>query len=360
MRVMGIANDMPRYQVGKPYPPAFDIPRYPPTYFVPLFTKFSGDGINDLNPKQHINHYMIQCWDSARNPAFLCRQFSRSLSGPAFDWYCSLEPGSVRSWDHMVSLFIERFATTTNQVRLADLAWMKPKPGESAMSYIIRWRNMSVRASHSMPEKEAIEFIIRNLSGKMREWLSVANVSTYQELIDTVSRIGHAKLDKPAVSSSRQRNDFSRRNDAKAVYAVRDDGMKPSNEENRRVDNRPVPFNDRGNQGNRFPMTLDELKNKKYSFKREKTFKIFKQALEDGLELPICKRPEEASMVNHPKYCPYHRILGHTIEDCWAFKDLVEQKIKEGRMHLAPSAMQTPASHEQVNVISHIEVTEKR
>src|SRR5664279_2039219 len=141
MRAMGIANDTPRYQVGKPYPPAFDIPRYPPTYSVPLFTKFSGDGTNDLNPKQHINHYMIQCGDSARNPAFLCRQFSRSLSRPAFDWYCSLEPGSVRSWDHMVSLFIDRFATTTNQIRLADLAWMKPKPGESAMSYITRWRN---------------------------------------------------------------------------------------------------------------------------------------------------------------------------------------------------------------------------
>ena len=36
MRAMGIANDTPRYQVGKPYPPAFDIPRYPPTYSVPL------------------------------------------------------------------------------------------------------------------------------------------------------------------------------------------------------------------------------------------------------------------------------------------------------------------------------------
>src|SRR5664279_4286586 len=32
MRAMGISNDTPRYQVGKPYPPAFDIPRYPPTY----------------------------------------------------------------------------------------------------------------------------------------------------------------------------------------------------------------------------------------------------------------------------------------------------------------------------------------
>lgn len=190
-----------------------------------------------------------------------------------------------------------------------------------------------------MPEKEDVELIIWNLTDKMREWSSIANISTYQELIDTVSRIEHAKLDEPAVSSSRQRNESSRRNDAKTVYAVRNDSMGPFTEEDKRVDNRPAPPYTCDNQGNRFPKTLDELKNKKYSFKREKTLKIFKQALEDGLELSACKRLKEASMVNHPKYCPYHRIVSHAIEDCWIFKDLVEQKIKESRMHLVPSAM---------------------
>jgi vacuolar-type H+-ATPase subunit I/STV1 len=217
----------------------------------------------------------------------------------------------------MVSLFMDRFATTTNQIRLADLAGMKPKPGETAMSYITRWRNMSVRASHSMPEKEAIELIIRNLSGKMKEWLSVANVNTYQELIDTVSRIGHAKLDEPA-TSSRQRNDFPRRNDAKAVYAVRNDNMNPSNEENKRVDNRLTSSNGRDNRDNRFPVTLEERKNQKYSFKREKTFKIFKQALEDGLELPPIKRPGEVNMTKPSQLLPlsqnvrahHRRLLG--------------------------------------------------
>lgn len=154
-----------------------------------------------------------------------------------------------------------------------------------------------------------------------------------------MSHIGHAKLDEPTALSSRKKNDFPIKNDSKVVYAVKNENVESSDEEARRVDNRQAPPKPCGNQNNRYPKTLDEQRNKKYSFKREKTFKIFKQALEDGIDLPQCKRPEDAGLVNHPKYYPYHRVLGHTIEDCWVFKDLIEQKIKDDRMHLASSAM---------------------
>lgn len=103
----------------------------------------------------------------------------------------------------MASLFIKRFATTTNQVGPADLAWTKPQPGESAMAYIIRWCNVSIRVQHPISEKDVIDFIIKNISGKMKEWLSVANIHNYQEFIDIVSRLGHAKLDELAVSATR-------------------------------------------------------------------------------------------------------------------------------------------------------------
>lgn len=72
--------------------------------------------------------------------------------------------------------------------------------------------------------------------------------------------------------------------------------------------------------------TLAELKNKTYSFGRDKVAKAFNMMVQSGLSLPACKRPMEAGMTNDHNYCPYHRILGHTIEDCWVFKDLLERK----------------------------------
>lgn len=267
MRAMGIAPSAPTYRVGKPYPPAFDIPRYPPTYSVPLFSKFSGNGSDESGPLQHINHYMIQCGDSAREDAFLCRQFSRSLSGPAFDWYCSLEPGSIQSWDQMVRAFTSRFATTTNRVRLADLAWAKQKPNESLLN---RWRNLSIKSSHPVPEKEAVDLLVRSTTGKMRQMLTLANPSSYQELVDTVSRLGQAETDETSTSSFRPKKDFPKKNESKAVYAVKtnenkNEGADSSDEEARRVDNRQAQPAFRGNQNNRYPKTLEEQRNKKYS-----------------------------------------------------------------------------------------------
>jgi hypothetical protein len=66
-------------------------------------------------------------------------------------------------------------------------------------------------------------------------------------------------------------------------------------------------------------------RSKLYSFKREKVARIFKQALEHGLELPRCKRPADVERSSDANYCLYHRVVGHAIEDCWDFKDWVEE-----------------------------------
>jgi hypothetical protein len=67
--------------------------------------------------------------------------------------------------------------------------------------------------------------------------------------------------------------------------------------------------------------TLKQKKNKPYSFRRDRVAQIFRGALKNGLALPTSKRPEDANKSDEPNFCPYHRVLGHSIEDCWVFKD---------------------------------------
>jgi hypothetical protein len=73
-------------------------------------------------------------------------------------------------------------------------------------------------------------------------------------------------------------------------------------------------------------MTLKQKKSKPYSFRRDKVAKIFKEAIENGLILPTSKRPTEMEKYSDSNYCPYHRVLGHLIEDCWVFKDWIEKR----------------------------------
>jgi hypothetical protein len=50
--------------------------------------------------------------------------------------------------------------------------------------------------------------------------------------------------------------------------------------------------------------------------------KIFQDAMKNGLKLADSKRPEEANRSDEPNFCPYHRLLGHTIENCWGMQEI--------------------------------------
>jgi hypothetical protein len=86
--------------------------------------------------------------------------------------------------------------------------------------------------------------------------------------------------------------------------------------------------------------TLKAEKSRPYSFLKSKTARIFEQALKSGLTLPTCKRPADIDKASEGEFCPYHRILGHTIEECWVFKDLIEKGYKDGTIQLPKSFQQ--------------------
>jgi hypothetical protein len=71
--------------------------------------------------------------------------------------------------------------------------------------------------------------------------------------------------------------------------------------------------------------------------------------LKNGLTLPTCKRPADIDKASEGKFCPYHRVLGHTIEECRVFKDLIEKEYKDGTIHLPKSFQRNPAPHNPSN-----------
>jgi hypothetical protein len=95
--------------------------------------------------------------------------------------------------------------------------------------------------------------------------------------------------------------------------------------------------------------TLKVKKSKPYSFLKNKTARIFEQALKSGLTLPTCKRPTDIDRASEGEFCPYHCVLGHTIEDCWVFKDFIEKGYKDGTIQLPKSFQQDPTLHNPSN-----------
>ncbi|KAL0455857.1 UNVERIFIED_CONTAM: hypothetical protein Slati_0924900 [Sesamum latifolium] len=74
---------------------------------------------------------------------------------------------------------------------------------------------------------------------------------------------------------------------------------------------------------------------KQYPFLDSDVSGIFDDLLFANLiELPEMKWPEEAGKPDDPKYCKYHRLVGHPIHDCYIFKDKVMQLTRQGKISL--------------------------
>ena len=62
---------------------------------------------------------------------------------------------------------------------------------------------------------------------------------------------------------------------------------------------------------------------------------IFDELLELKLiDLPEMKRPDEAGKTDDPNYCKYHRLVSHSLEKCFAFKDRVMRLVNENKIIL--------------------------
>ncbi|KAL0437702.1 UNVERIFIED_CONTAM: hypothetical protein Sradi_0478100 [Sesamum radiatum] len=83
-------------------------------------------------------------------------------------------------------------------------------------------------------------------------------------------------------------------------------------------------------------LTLKEMQAKQYPFLDSDISEIFDDLLEANLiDLPEMKQSEKAERKDDPKYCKYHRLAGHTIQDCFVFKDKVMQLARQDACNTA-------------------------
>lgn len=313
----------------KPYPPDVDLVPFPNNYRQPQFSKFNGTG----SPHEHVAHFLAACQDTANNGALLLRQFVQTLSGPAFTWYSKLAPGSIRTWEQMQDSFLERFYSTQRTVGITELTQTEQRAHEKAADFINRWRNLSLHCPQPITEHEAVRMCMNNLNPEMAVYLPGVRPVTFEELASKATDIENytqfvARRSKPysrpvEKSNPRDKATFKRKQaqamEATAVIpSLQAGGVASRNNEQKST---PV---------GRRP-TLTERQNREYSFPAEEVHDLFTGLRELNLiALPKSKRPEEATKFNEPNFCHYHRILGHTLKDCFVVKNVIQKLIDDG------------------------------
>jgi hypothetical protein len=70
------------------------------------------------------------------------RLFSQSLTWPAFGWYNSLGPDSIRTWKQLEEQFHAQYHSEAAEAGIADLAHVRQKRGETITEYIQHFREV--------------------------------------------------------------------------------------------------------------------------------------------------------------------------------------------------------------------------
>ncbi|KAI3445236.1 hypothetical protein Pfo_001901 [Paulownia fortunei] len=288
----------------KPYTQRIDNLRMLVGYQLPKFQQFDGKD----NLKQYVTHFIETCNNTGTHEDYQIKQFVRSLKENAFDWYTDLEVNSIDSWDTQ---------RTINMIELTNPCQWKE---ESVIDYINRWRNLSFNLKIDCQRLRLLRCAFKECIGTFEELATWAH--------DMELNMVASGVEGPPIQER-----------GKSFF-------KASNKESMAVNTTPIKL--RGNVNDKSgetkdisqemrqrKLTLKEMQAKKYPFLDSDVFGIFNDLLNVNLiKLPKMKRLEEAGRINDPKYCKYHRLVGHLIRDCFIFKDKVMQLAHPGKITL--------------------------
>ncbi|KAK1698114.1 hypothetical protein QYE76_014811 [Lolium multiflorum] len=171
---------------SKPYPNEYDLIPLPPKYRLPDFTKFSGsEGTSSI---EHVSRYLAQLGMVSASDELRVRFFSQSLTGPAFGWYTSLPPDSVRTWKQLEEQFHIQYHSEATEAGIADLTQVRQRRGETVSEYIQRFRTVRNRCySVRLSEKEAVELAIAGLSAPLKDVTFQADYNSLAHMVQKLT-----------------------------------------------------------------------------------------------------------------------------------------------------------------------------
>ncbi|OVA07301.1 hypothetical protein BVC80_1601g89 [Macleaya cordata] len=344
-----------------PYPTELQRRPFPKGYSSPTFILYDGKG----NAREHVSWFLEALGEHEGDLDLRLRKFSKSLTGKAYTWYNNLAPDSINTWNEMVTVFYKEFFFVSEQLTLSDLGRLSQEKSEHLNEFVRRFHNQAMDCHEHVTETHLVELCINGMSPMYRALLENLRLQTFSELHEAAKRTTTSvpaffdrpktfKQDEKSLGDRRfgphQNNIGEKRQGPHQAAAANQSGNKRRNQGVRQP-NQPLkwPTKEPGQEPPDFPCSFEDV------------LGLLDAWIQDAvIWLPPIRRDPTQQEMNDPKYCRFHRTVGHPTKECRALKWVFSEKIQTGELDIGEARQGAvnnnplPDHHHHVRTLTHV------
>ncbi|KAL4351456.1 hypothetical protein GQ457_06G010010 [Hibiscus cannabinus] len=324
----------------------------PPKFKVPEFEKFTGTTC----PSAHLTMYCRKMSLYLDNEKLLIHCFQDSLVGSAARWYTQLSRTHIKTWRDLSKAFLEQYKHVSDMVPSRTvLQTMEQKPNESFRQYAQRWRDVAAQVQPPLLENEITLLFVNTLKDDFYDRMLDHATKPFADMVLT------GELIQAAIKSGRIRGG----NDSRKFSKKRDNEINTtSSYTTGRSAGIIVGQPNHVVTSGASAQNSSKQETKGRGEKKEKPSftpipiqyeELFPKLVESRLVVPryiAPIQPPYPPWFNPNVKCDYHAgNPGHHINDCTAFKYVVEQLLKAGMLSFEAPEKNPMPNHKGVNVV---------
>lgn len=342
-----------------PFDKSVSMKDFPKRVEFPQYDKYDGSG----DPHGHVHQFYTMSFEFHQDDSYLMRLFPRSLKGQAMEWFTNITP-PVKTFRELVHRFVQHFAyNLSRSVTMLDLCNLKQNQGEPFVTFLQRWRRQCSRYPRTIHEDEKIDILVSNLVPEMRYEIKKIVFTSFDTMIDTACRIEDVLKEQGILTRHNNNTNNGQHNNKdkgknnnwnKNKQVVNDGVVDSSQSRDQSVLNltkvvQAMKLNAPPQQESK-PRYQESPKTQKWQFTK------LGDSYEDILKTLIANNlahPQDPAKFHIPDpkphwwddkaFCKFHNGPGHTVENCWKLKHIVQDFIESGKLQV--DGLNTNADH---------------